>query len=477
MATAGTDGAGGGGSGSSTTLSDSVGSDGGMGLAAEALGASRGAADAEPAHGRRRERSRSFILEDGDGDLIEGDPDDPLGVNELSAEALSGADSGGETADTEDEAPRTRSRSRSMRLEIPSDGDGSSGVPGGGIAGGLGGGDGDGGGRARAGSGVPPVGGGGASGLSYKTRNILNDLGGHLTATGHAPQHHHPDRSRHDAPGLPRRDSSSESEEEAAERRLAEEERVKALEAGGTGGGGSGGAAGGAGGGGSEGRRPRSRESSKKSKRSGAKKADKEQQFDMMIKLLLLGDGGVGKTSLINRVSENKFSHTMMHTAGVDFTTKFMTVAGKRIKVQLWDTAGQERFHVITRAYYRGANGIVLVYDQSTDDPEEDSFANVQYWMSNIKQHAAPTVESILVANKTDLPRKIEKSRGAEMAERYGIKFFEASAKSGKGVPEAFKAVVEDIVLNHAGEPQLSRTGGRMPPPAEDKAKGKCVVQ
>lgn len=486
------------GTGSSTTLSDSLGSDGSMGLAAEVLGR-HGSGSAESDGGdipvRGRARSQSLALEDGE-DLIIGDPDDMLG-----GDIMSGGESGGDVADTEEEpAPRTRSRSRSMRVERPNlEALQIGGSPGatGGLSVSLDASSGTdlGGGRERAGSGMVTPTGPAAAGLSYKTRHILSDLDGHLSATGHATHHQALDRARPDAPGLPRRESSSESEEEAAERILAEEERRSLAGEGAppgapgssTAGGGSG--RGGAGGSSDSregtpaatGARTASKEGKKKKRGKGKKKGEKKDpEYDIMLKLLLLGDGGVGKTSLINRMSENKFSHTMMHTAGVDFTTQYMTVAGKRVKVQLWDTAGQERFHVITRAYYRGANGIILVYDASTQDDEEDSFKNVQYWMGNIKQHALPSVESILVANKIDLPRKVEKSRGREMAESYGIRFFETSAKSGKGVTEAFKAVVEDIVTRHAGEPQLSRSAGRVPvaDSGNDGDGGKrCVVQ
>jgi hypothetical protein len=95
-----------------------------------------------------------------------------------------------------------------------------------------------------------------------------------------------------------------------------------------------------------------------------------EEPYDVLIKLLMLGDSGVGKSSLMMRYCDNKFSSDgMMTTVGVDFRTVYLDVEGKRVKCQIWDTAGQQKFHVITHSYYKGAHGIVLVYDAS--DPEE----------------------------------------------------------------------------------------------------------
>ena len=129
-----------------------------------------------------------------------------------------------------------------------------------------------------------------------------------------------------------------------------------------------------------------------------------EQPFDALVKLLLLGDSGVGKTSLLTRYADDKFSPSLLSTAGVDYKTQMLAVDGKTVKCQIWDTAGQQRFHVITQAYYRGAHGIVLVYDAS--DPTEESFKNVRYWMANIDQHASSGVVKMLLGNKIDVKGK-----------------------------------------------------------------------
>jgi len=129
-----------------------------------------------------------------------------------------------------------------------------------------------------------------------------------------------------------------------------------------------------------------------------------EKEYDVMVKLLLLGDGGVGKTSLMLRYSEDKFSTSLLATAGVDFKTQMLEIEGKRVKCQIWDTAGQARFHAITQAYYKAAHGIVLVYDAS--DPSEASFNNVRYWMENITKHASTDTQKIIIGNKIDVKGK-----------------------------------------------------------------------
>jgi len=171
--------------------------------------------------------------------------------------------------------------------------------------------------------------------------------------------------------------------------------------------------------------------------------AARNTSYDFLIKLLLIGDSGVGKSCLLLRFSDDSFTTSFITTIGIDFKIKTIELDNKRIKLQIWDTAGQERFRTITTAYYRGAMGILLVYDVT----DEQSFQNIRNWIRNIEQHAADNVDKILVGNKCDMisEKVVETSRGQVLADEYNIKFFETSAKSNINVVEGFTAIATDI--------------------------------
>ncbi|OQS03284.1 Rab8 family GTPase [Thraustotheca clavata] len=167
-------------------------------------------------------------------------------------------------------------------------------------------------------------------------------------------------------------------------------------------------------------------------------------KYDLLVKLLLIGDSGVGKSCLLMRYSDDSFTSSFITTIGIDFKVKTIDVDGKRVKLQIWDTAGQERFRTITTAYYRGAMGILLVYDVTDDH----SFQNVRNWMRQIQQHASPNVNKILIGNKCDVDpseRVVTKQQGEELAAEYGVQFFETSAKSNLNVEEAFRSIAVDV--------------------------------
>jgi len=171
--------------------------------------------------------------------------------------------------------------------------------------------------------------------------------------------------------------------------------------------------------------------------------SSKNATYDYLIKLLLIGDSGVGKSCLLLRFSEDSFTPSFITTIGIDFKIRTIDLDQKKIKLQIWDTAGQERFRTITTAYYRGAMGILLVYDV-TDDK---SFNNIQNWIKNIEQYASENVNKILVGNKSDLVDKkvIDTEKGKGLADEFHIKFFEASAKNSTNVEEAFLTLAKDI--------------------------------
>ncbi|KAF9330819.1 GTP-binding protein [Podila minutissima] len=169
----------------------------------------------------------------------------------------------------------------------------------------------------------------------------------------------------------------------------------------------------------------------------------KSASYDYLIKLLLIGDSGVGKSCLLLRFSDDSFTPSFITTIGIDFKIRTIELDGKRIKLQIWDTAGQERFRTITTAYYRGAMGILLVYDVT----DERSFSNIRNWFSNVEQHASEGVNKILIGNKCDMLDKkvVQKDQGQALADEFGIKFLETSAKSNICVEEAFFSLARDI--------------------------------
>ncbi|XP_048845858.1 ras-related protein Rab-8A-like isoform X2 [Brienomyrus brachyistius] len=167
--------------------------------------------------------------------------------------------------------------------------------------------------------------------------------------------------------------------------------------------------------------------------------------YDYLFKLLLIGDSGVGKTCVLFRFSEDAFNSTFISTIGIDFKIRTIELDGKKIKLQIWDTAGQERFRTITTAYYRGAMGIMLVYDITN----EKSFDNIKNWIRNIEEHASADVEKMVLGNKCDVndKRQVSKDQGEKLALEYGIKFMETSAKANINVENAFLTLARDIKL------------------------------
>lgn len=209
--------------------------------------------------------------------------------------------------------------------------------------------------------------------------------------------------------------------------------------------------------------------------------AARNSQYDYLIKLLLIGDSGVGKSCLLLRFSDDSFTASFITTIGIDFKIRTIELDGKRIKLQIWDTAGQERFRTITSAYYRGAMGILLCYDVT----DEASFMNVRNWMKNIEQHASKNVNKILLGNKCDIVEKkvVTTEQGQQLADEYNIKFFETSAKNNINVEEAFLTIAQDIkkrLIDTADAPQQPNDSSIVDPlqrPAStsaDKKTGCC---
>jgi len=177
--------------------------------------------------------------------------------------------------------------------------------------------------------------------------------------------------------------------------------------------------------------------------------------YDFLFKLLLIGDSGVGKSCLLLRFADDTYNENYISTIGVDFKIRTVELDGKTVKLQIWDTAGQERFRTITSSYYRGAHGIIIVYDVTNNE----SFGNVEQWLQEIERYAAENVDKLLVGNKCDLKTKkvVNYEVGEQFAKSFAMKFVETSAKESTNVEEAFlemakqiKSKVEDSCVNNS---------------------------
>ncbi|MFH4975098.1 hypothetical protein AB6A40_001807 [Gnathostoma spinigerum] len=199
-------------------------------------------------------------------------------------------------------------------------------------------------------------------------------------------------------------------------------------------------------------------------------------EYDYLFKLLLIGDSGVGKSCLLLRFADDTYTESYISTIGVDFKIRTIELDGKTIKLQIWDTAGQERFRTITSSYYRGAHGIIVVYDIT----DQESFNNVKQWLLEIDRYACENVNKLLVGNKCDLTAKraVELTAAKEYADQLGIPFLETSAKSSTNVEQAFLTMAAEI-KNRMGPTQQAGTGpsvriGGSQPVNERKTGGCC---
>ena len=165
---------------------------------------------------------------------------------------------------------------------------------------------------------------------------------------------------------------------------------------------------------------------------------------DCVYKVLLLGDTTVGKTCFLMKYTDKTFQDVHISTIGLDYRLKSMVLkSGKNIKLQIWDTAGQDRFRAITKNYYKGANGIILIYDVT--NPK--TYDNVKNWVTQIREEASPNVVVYLCGNKIDMKedRKVNEEEGKKMAEEFGFPFNETSAREGIKINETFEDLVERI--------------------------------
>ena len=199
-----------------------------------------------------------------------------------------------------------------------------------------------------------------------------------------------------------------------------------------------------------------------------------DDSYEIMVKVVLVGDSGVGKTNIMSKYLKNQFREDSKATVGVEFGSKQFTVENHQIKAQIWDTAGQERYKAITSAYYKGAKGAFVVYDIT----RKNTFETVNKWVSDISAAADKKITLILIGNKNDLEdqRQVTKEMGEEKAKELGLAFMETSACSGENLDKAFQVMINEIYkkskedIMGEGEENIVQQGKDI---TLDKTKGK----
>jgi small GTP-binding protein len=176
------------------------------------------------------------------------------------------------------------------------------------------------------------------------------------------------------------------------------------------------------------------------------------EKYHQLMKLIVVGDSGTGKSSLLHRFVEDTFSEDQTQTIGVEFGAKVVQLLGKRIKLQIWDTAGQERYKSVTRSYYRGAMGCLIVYDITS----RSSYEHVPQWLADVRNLAGKDVVVMLIGNKSDLAnsdkRAVSHNEASVYAQECGLMHFETSAATGELVSDAFLKVAKTALARTENE-------------------------
>ena len=171
------------------------------------------------------------------------------------------------------------------------------------------------------------------------------------------------------------------------------------------------------------------------------------EEYDMMFKILLLGDSGVGKSSLLLRYTKNQFNQDIRSTIGLEFGVKYLKIDNIQLKIQIWDTAGMERYRSLTSLYYKGAKGVIIVYDVC----RKKSFENVDNWINDFKSKADEDAVILLIGNKSDLinQREVNAEEVIDKSQKMKLAFMETSAKNNENVHKAFLTLIKEIIKNY----------------------------
>lgn len=175
--------------------------------------------------------------------------------------------------------------------------------------------------------------------------------------------------------------------------------------------------------------------------------AKKEVAVSATFKVLVLGDSSVGKTSVISRYATGNAPLRLIATIGMDYNDVVVSAGGTKIKLRVWDTAGQEKFHTFTKQFFRGTQGILLVYDVT----KMDTFRTLKRWISTIYESGLEKAKTVMLGNKADLEdiRQVPRAMAEELAQKYGFDYLETSCVTNMNIKEAFKTLAGKLVIQY----------------------------